>query len=145
MSEIILKPKLQPEVPIELDSIIPDNLAGKSIDEIKKMEIWFGNEKAPLSEFFDVEGESSENASEIKIVFDGDVGNSKRIGQGMTAGEILLLVVSFLIPLIATIPFYGLELLVGFLQAMIFAGLTLVFGVIAMSSHAEEESEHTTT
>jgi len=61
-----------------------------------------------------------------------------RLFGNMTAGEILLLVVSFLIPLIASIPFYGLELLVGFLQALIFAGLTLVFGVIAMAPHAEE-------
>lgn len=61
-----------------------------------------------------------------------------RLFGNMTAGEILLLVVSFLIPFIASIPFYGLELLVGFLQAMIFAGLTLVFGVIAMAPHAEE-------
>ena len=61
-----------------------------------------------------------------------------RLFGNMTAGEILLLVVSFLVPLIASIPFYGLELLVGFLQAMIFAGLTLVFGIIAMAPHAEE-------
>jgi len=66
-----------------------------------------------------------------------------RLFGNMTAGEILLLVVSFLIPFIASIPFYGLELLVGFLQAMIFAGLTLVFGVIAMAPH-DEEPEHAT-
>jgi F-type H+-transporting ATPase subunit a len=66
-----------------------------------------------------------------------------RLFGNMTAGEILLLVVSFLIPLVASIPFYGLELLVGVLQALIFAGLTLVFGVIAMAPHAEEP-EHTT-
>jgi len=64
-----------------------------------------------------------------------------RLFGNMTAGEILLLVVSFLIPLVASIPFYGLELLVGVLQALIFAGLTLVFGVIAMAPH-EEEPEH---
>ncbi len=66
-----------------------------------------------------------------------------RLFGNMTAGEILLLVVSFLIPLVASIPFYGLELLVGALQALIFAGLTLVFGVIAMAHHAEEPA-HTT-
>jgi F-type H+-transporting ATPase subunit a len=66
-----------------------------------------------------------------------------RLFGNMTAGEILLLVVTFLIPLIASIPFYGLELLVGVLQSLIFAGLTLVFGVIAMAPHAEEESQHT--
>ena len=90
MAEIILTPKVQPQVPIEADSVTPDAFAGKSIDEIKNIELWFGNEKAPLSDFFDVEGESSENASEIKIIIDGDVGNTKRIGQGMTTGEIVV-------------------------------------------------------
>ena len=64
-----------------------------------------------------------------------------RLFGNMTAGEILLLVVTFLIPLIASIPFYGLELLVGFLQSLIFAGLTLVFGVIAITPHSEEAHE----
>jgi F-type H+-transporting ATPase subunit a len=61
-----------------------------------------------------------------------------RLFGNMTAGEILLLVVAFLMPFIATIPFYGLELLIGFIQALIFAGLTLVFGVIALTPHSEE-------
>jgi len=61
-----------------------------------------------------------------------------RLFGNMTAGEILLLVVSFLVPFIAAIPFYGLELLIGFIQALIFAGLTLVFGAIALTPHAEE-------
>jgi len=62
-----------------------------------------------------------------------------RLFGNMTAGEILLLVITFLIPLIATIPFYGLELLIGFIQALIFAGLTLVFGIVALTPHNEEE------
>lgn len=66
-----------------------------------------------------------------------------RLFGNMTAGEILLLVVCFLIPFIATIPFYGLELLIGFIQALIFAGLTLVFGIIALTPHAEQ-TEHKT-
>jgi len=61
-----------------------------------------------------------------------------RLFGNMTAGEILLLVVCFLVPFIATIPFYGLELLIGFIQALIFAGLTLVFGTIALTPHSEE-------
>lgn len=66
-----------------------------------------------------------------------------RLFGNMTAGEILLLIISFLVPLIAIIPFYGLELLVGFLQAMIFAGLTLVFGTIALAPHGEEQEQTT--
>ena len=90
MSEIILNPKVQPQVPLEAQNVTPDMFAGKSIDEIKNIEIWFGNEQVSLSEFFDVEGESADNASEIKIIIDGDVDNTKRIGQGMTAGEIVI-------------------------------------------------------
>jgi F-type H+-transporting ATPase subunit a len=62
-----------------------------------------------------------------------------RLFGNMTAGEILLLIVTFLVPLVVTIPFYGLELLIGFIQALIFAGLTLVFGTIALTPHSEEE------
>jgi F-type H+-transporting ATPase subunit a len=64
-----------------------------------------------------------------------------RLFGNMTAGEILVLVSCFLIPMIFTIPFYGLELLIGLIQALIFGGLTLVFGTVAISS-AHEESEH---
>ena len=64
-----------------------------------------------------------------------------RLFGNMTAGEILLGVMTFLVAFIAPVPFYGLETLVGFLQAMIFAGLTLVFGVMAVTSHHEEGAE----
>jgi len=62
-----------------------------------------------------------------------------RLFGNMTAGEILILVSSFLIPLVFTIPFYGLELLIGLIQALIFSGLTLVFATIAVSPHEESE------
>ena len=65
-----------------------------------------------------------------------------RLFGNMTAGEILLGVMTFLVAFIAPVPFYGLETLVGFLQAMIFAGLTLVFGLMAVTSHHEEGAEH---
>ena len=62
-----------------------------------------------------------------------------RLFGNMTAGEILVLVSAFLVPFVATIGVYGLELLVGFIQALIFAGLTLVFASIAMTPHEQEE------
>jgi F-type H+-transporting ATPase subunit a len=61
-----------------------------------------------------------------------------RLFGNMTAGEVLLLIVAFLVPFILAVPFYGLELLIGFMQALIFAGLTLAFGVTAMTPHEEE-------
>lgn len=61
-----------------------------------------------------------------------------RLFGNMTGGEILLLMMVFLMPFLLVVPFYGLELLVGFIQALIFAGLTLVFATIAVTPHAEE-------
>jgi F-type H+-transporting ATPase subunit a len=43
----------------------------------------------------------------------------------------------FLIPLIGIIPFLGLELFVGIIQAFIFSMLTLVFAASATVSHHE--------
>ncbi len=61
-----------------------------------------------------------------------------RLFGNMTAGEILLLVAMFLVPWLFALPFYGLELLVGFLQALIFGGLTLIFLTLAVASHEAE-------
>jgi len=61
-----------------------------------------------------------------------------RLFGNMTAGEILLLIAIFLIPFLFALPFYGLELLVGFVQALIFGGLTLIFLTVAVASHEEE-------
>ncbi len=60
-----------------------------------------------------------------------------RLFGNMTAGEILLLVVAFLIPWLFSVPFYGLELLIGYIQALIFAGLTLIFVTLAVIPHEE--------
>ncbi len=61
-----------------------------------------------------------------------------RLFGNMTAGEILLLIAAFLIPWVFALPFYGLELLVGFVQALIFGGLTLVFLTVATAAHGAE-------
>jgi len=65
-----------------------------------------------------------------------------RLFGNMTAGEILLVSATFLIPWILAIPFYGLELLVGFIQALIFGGLTLVWASMAAEHESEEHAEH---
>jgi len=52
---------------------------------------------------------------------------------------VLLVVISLLLPLIGPLPFFGLELFVGFVQALVFTMLTLVFLQIATSHHAERD------
>lgn len=58
---------------------------------------------------------------------------SFRLFGNIFAGEVLLVVTAFLLPFIAPLPFMFLELFVGFIQALIFAMLTLVFLKIATS------------
>lgn len=58
---------------------------------------------------------------------------SFRLFGNILAGEVLLVVIAFLLPYIAPLPFMLLEIFVGFIQALIFAMLTLVFLKIAVS------------
>ncbi|MDO8568857.1 MAG: F0F1 ATP synthase subunit A [Dehalococcoidales bacterium] len=58
-----------------------------------------------------------------------------------TAGEILLLVGVFLGIRVLIEFFYGLEILFGFVQALIFSGLTLVFLTVATAAHGDEHEE----
>jgi F-type H+-transporting ATPase subunit a len=66
-----------------------------------------------------------------------------RLFGNMTAGEILLLIAAFLVPWVLAVPFYGLELLIGLVQALIFSLLTLVFIAMAVTpAHGSESQEH---
>ncbi len=64
-----------------------------------------------------------------------------RLFGNMFAGEVIILMATFLAPLLLALPFYGLEILVGVIQAFIFAMLTLVFAVMAVSVHGGHEEE----
>ncbi len=60
-----------------------------------------------------------------------------RLFGNMLGGEILVLMMFFLVTYVLVIPFYGLELLVGAVQALIFSALTLVFASISSTPHEE--------
>jgi len=66
---------------------------------------------------------------------------SFRLFGNIFAGEVLMIVISFLVPFVAALPFYGLEIFVGFIQAFIFATLTLIFMTVAVTGHGEEHHE----
>ena len=61
---------------------------------------------------------------------------SFRLFGNIFAGEVLLGVMAFLIPYIISLPFYGLEVFVGFIQAVVFMMLTLSFLVSATTAMA---------
>lgn len=62
---------------------------------------------------------------------------SFRLFGNIFAGEVLLLVMPYFLSLLLPLPFLGLEVFVGLIQAFIFAVLTLAFMTQATLSHGE--------
>lgn len=89
----------------------------------------FFNIKDPISFFVSI----LETVSEIAKV----VSFSFRLFGNIFAGEVLLVVIGALVPLIVPMPFYGLEIFVGFIQALVFSLLSVVFFNVATISHDE--------
>jgi len=83
--------------------------------------------KTPIAAFVGVLELVGELAKIISFSF--------RLFGNIFAGEVLLVVIAYLIPIILPIPFMGLELFVGLIQALIFAVLTMVFFASAEESH----------
>jgi F-type H+-transporting ATPase subunit a len=65
---------------------------------------------------------------------------SFRLFGNILAGEVILIVMAYLLPQILPLPFYAFELFVGFIQAFVFAMLTLVFMSLATMQHGAAES-----
>jgi F-type H+-transporting ATPase subunit a len=91
----------------------------------------FLNFKGPIEFFVGILELVSEISKMISFSF--------RLFGNIFAGEVLLTVVAFLIPWIAPLPFYGLELFVGLVQALVFTLLTLVFIKMGITDHEEYE------
>ncbi len=60
---------------------------------------------------------------------------SFRLFGNIFAGEVVLLVMAFLVTFLLPSIFYGLELFIGFIQALVFMLLTLAFFTMATVSH----------
>jgi F-type H+-transporting ATPase subunit a len=66
---------------------------------------------------------------------------SLRLFGNIFAGEVLLTVLSSIVAYIAPLPFIGLELLVGAVQALIFSMLVLVYASVATMPLEEHSSD----
>ncbi len=87
----------------------------------------FINFSSPIKFFVGILELVSEVAKMISFSF--------RLFGNVFAGEVLLVVIMTLAPFIAPLPFFGLELFVGFVQALVFAMLTIVFLKVAVTAH----------
>lgn len=57
---------------------------------------------------------------------------SFRLFGNIFAGEVLIAVITFLVPLFLPVPFIGLEVFIGFIQALVFSVLTAIFVAVAV-------------
>ena len=87
----------------------------------------FFNFKNPIHTFVGLLEIISEFAKMVSFSF--------RLFGNVFAGEVLLVVMTFLVPYIVPVPFYGLEVFVGAVQAGVFAALTLVFLKSSLAHH----------
>ncbi len=67
---------------------------------------------------------------------------SFRLFGNVFAGEVLLMAMSSILSYVLPLPFIGLEIFVGFIQAFIFSLLTLVYFTIAAQDHDAHDEEH---
>ena len=95
-----------------------------------------------FKKFFDFRGPIEFFVGILEIIseFARIISFAFRLFGNVFAGGVLLMVISFLIPVFAALPFYGLELFVGFVQALVFAMLTTVFLQMATLGHGEEHA-----
>lgn len=96
--------------------------------------------KAHLSKYFNFKGPIDFFVGILEIIseFAKIISFSFRLFGNIFAGEVLLLIISFLLPMLGPIPFILLEVFVGFIQAFVFSILTLVF----LSTHLQRENAH---
>ncbi len=84
--------------------------------------------KGPIDFFVGILEFISEFAKMISFSF--------RLFGNVFAGEILLTIMAFLAPFFIPVPFLALEVFVGFIQALVFSMLAMIFISVAVSAHS---------
>ncbi len=72
-------------IPIEVDQVRMETIRAQTLDQIRKTEIFLGNEKCNLADLFSVTGSASDDS---EIIWEGDCEKVKLIGAGLTEGTI---------------------------------------------------------
>jgi formylmethanofuran dehydrogenase subunit C len=75
--------KRPPTVPLEAEVISPDKLCELSNAEIRSLIVYHGKRQLPLGEFFDVEGERSDD-----LVIHGNLNKVRWVGRAMSKGTV---------------------------------------------------------
>ena len=71
-------------VPVEVEGVTPQAVRDKTLQDIERLDIYHGNTKVPLAEFFAVSGDPTDGRME----WQGDLSGVHWIGTGMSDGSI---------------------------------------------------------
>lgn len=74
----------QQPLPVEVEGFTPDWARDKSLTEIERFEVFQGNRKLSLAEFFSIEGDAADGV----MIFRGDLCNIHWLGAHTTSGEV---------------------------------------------------------
>lgn len=112
---------------LAISSVLIVNILGVAALGIWKHLGKFISFKGPIDFFVGILELVSEVAKMISFAF--------RLFGNVFAGEVLLVITAFLVPYFIPLPFLLLEVFVGFVQALVFSMLTMVFISIAVAEH----------
>jgi F-type H+-transporting ATPase subunit a len=111
-------------------SVIITNIIGMASVGVFKHLGKFFNFKGPIEFFIGILELVSEIAKIISLSF--------RLFGNVFAGEVLLTIISFLVPYFIPLPFLFLEIFVGLIQSFIFAMITLVSISLHTATHEHQ-------
>ncbi len=118
---------LNTTIALSVISVLAIQISGVAALGVLKYGKKFINFSSPITFFVGILELISEVAKMVSFSF--------RLFGNVFAGEVLLVVIMTLVPFIAPLPFFALELFVGFIQALVFSMLTLVFLKMAITAH----------
>ncbi|OIQ52413.1 Formyltransferase/hydrolase complex Fhc subunit C [Pseudodesulfovibrio hydrargyri] len=91
-TRVYLTLRTAPAMPVEAESLLPENVTGKSAEEIESLPLQVGNRTEPVGDHFRVEihegrsGGPDEGAAALELT--GDLTRFKRLGEGMSRGSL---------------------------------------------------------
>ena len=78
--------KAPSSIPLEVEGITPEKVRSISLAEIEKLEIFHGNLRLPLGEFFAVRGDGADGVMQ----WEGDLSGVHWLGAQMTSGKVVV-------------------------------------------------------
>jgi formylmethanofuran dehydrogenase subunit C len=81
---LTLRYRTETPIPVEVEGLTPSAVRTMSVAEIERFEIFHGNRKMALAEFFDVSGDPSD----ARLEFEGNLAGVHWIGAQMSEGEV---------------------------------------------------------